>query len=70
MVKEEQSAAKYLKPCPFCGSSAEIEEMAMPEGLRYAARCRDDSGKCYVIPTTGLCLSPKDAALFWNWRHK
>lgn len=48
-----------LKPCPFCGSSAKIEKMEMPDG-----------GKCYVIPATLIGLPPKVGALFWHCRSE
>ena len=33
-----------LKPCPFCGSAAELRETAhIPNGIDYTPRCTDTS---------------------------
>jgi hypothetical protein len=52
-----------LKPCPFCGGSAEIRKM--PNAKLFKARC---SGVCGVsVCKTGW--TKEEAAKKWNVRH-
>jgi Lar family restriction alleviation protein len=52
-----------LKPCPFCGASAEVK-----------SECNDYGDREYYTACTGCeaemryCVSPDDAANSWNRR--
>lgn len=61
------SNTNLLKPCPFCGSPAELHETKhIPEGIDYTPRCTDTScpGRCSKKYT-----SKEDAISKWNTRN-
>jgi len=52
-----------LKPCPFCGSKAEIKRYDC--SLTYV-KCSNN--KCLVEPCTVFCRSREQAIRIWNTR--
>lgn len=53
-----------LKPCPFCGSSAELHKI----GCEYYVDCNLDFGNCPCIPHSWHFETPEEAAEAWNTR--
>lgn len=65
MTKEE--AIAQLKPCPFCGESASINQMSSLG--HYIAGCLNE--KCEVHPS--VVIAPPEFGVFlkgWNQRHE
>jgi Lar family restriction alleviation protein len=62
-------AENELKPCPFCGGKALVEERHHNDGITkwitYRVRC--DSG-CGAI--VGVERTPKEAITAWNRRKE
>ena len=56
-----------LKPCPFCGGEAIMENLNVPT-YRFRVIC--NNVKCDVHPNTWLRRSAKEAAEVWNRRAK
>ena len=54
-----------LKPCPFCGMPAILEEVESGDEFRWAVYC---SNHTYCGGTTSRCRSPRKATEFWNRR--
>ena len=56
-----------LKPCPFCGSEAEIEFWHGGKPSKRMVSCADDTGTCEVAPqVTGE--TKREAIEKWNRR--
>lgn len=64
------SAAGKLKPCPFCGGKAAIQEGGdWPEGRAYWVKCVDcDADGQTLAPTKDQIAGEKAAAILWNTR--
>lgn len=59
----------YLKPCPFCGSKAEMEPWHGGGPKKQVVSCSNAEGhnRCHVQPmVTGE--TPRQAASRWNRR--
>lgn len=61
-----------LKPCPFCGGSASLEEadinpMKRPYIYRYTAGCLNDG--CMGYLSMAIFETEQEAAYKWNTRH-
>ena len=54
-----------LKPCPFCGSKAEIHSF-----LKKAISCTNDSCPCMPMTCSKLFETQEAAIKGWNRRHK
>ena len=57
-----------LKPCPFCGTSAEMHEVPhIPRGIDYIPRCKNPSccGR-----STKKYAERETAVYMWNRRGK
>jgi Restriction alleviation protein Lar len=54
-----------LKPCPFCGSVAKLEEVESGDSFRFSVYCTNDQ---YCGGTTSRCRSAAKAIEFWNRR--
>lgn len=52
-----------LKPCPFCGGTAELKIVQSPSGDRYRVACTD----CGAT-TWPRIVTPKIAEAVWNRR--
>ena len=55
-----------LKPCPFCGSEAELLEDAYGSRRFWFVACHAVS--CKIGPHTHRCDTPQEAAELWNRR--
>lgn len=53
-----------LKPCPFCGSNAEIKR----SGYGYSVECSLEHVNCAVIPRTWPYDTEEEAKNAWNTR--
>jgi len=57
-----------LKPCPFCGCEAELEEHARKIGKRFfEVHCPNNS--CRVVVRTSNMETREDAVELWNKRR-
>ena len=65
MTKEQIKAyEEQLKPCPFCGKKAILEERL--DYADFAVRCQTIT--CHVLPCTWYYDSPEEAVEAWNKR--
>lgn len=58
-----------LKPCPFCGSKADIFSWVNPEGVtKYFVECINH--RCHVSPYTPMYSNKGVAVRVWNKRYE
>ena len=56
-----------LKPCPFCGGTANLYTVIQPNGDKtYAVDCHNEG--CDVSPSTSLFDTEYEAVAVWNRR--
>lgn len=59
-----------LKPCPFCGSPAELRRyQSETTAPRYYVLCGNRERNCACSPVTWVEMSRRDAVLRWNNRY-
>ena len=61
----------HLKPCPFCGSEAELSSTSGCSGCgigkSFSVGCNADYGTC-IKPSTNYFNSEDEAVKTWNYR--
>ena len=55
-----------LKPCPFCGADADIEEIDAVLGVRKSAGCNTET--CQGYQSSATFATRREAAEAWNTR--
>lgn len=65
-VEKNESGDAALKPCPFCGSTPDIDHEIVGTPAKTVVICTND--KCPAQPCV-IGLSDKHAAELWNRRH-
>lgn len=53
-----------LKPCPFCGTSGQVQR----SGKMWFVECANDTTSCPVNPWTGYFKNKYEAITVWNRR--
>lgn len=56
-----------LKPCPFCGGKAKIDEWHNFDKDLFTVECACNN-KCNVRPMTHFCKTEQEAIEAWNRR--
>ncbi len=64
---------EYLKPCPFCGGEAQVEETSAATGrgdaVAFSVGCiQDEDGTCYGYQSLTTFSRRSDAIAAWNKR--
>ena len=59
---------KKLKPCPFCGDEAVIEQLDEDYNNEWRIYCRNSNGECKMQPCTRIYETQEDAIEAWNTR--
>lgn len=57
---------RNLRPCPFCGGKARIQELPPPIHYKYRAEC--GSSSCELFPFTNWKRKKQEAIEVWNRR--
>lgn len=58
-----------LKPCPFCGSKAELKDLIYRANCGYAVCCTNIDCRVSTIYTLYSWHSKEDAIKAWNTRE-
>lgn len=57
-----------MKPCPFCGGKATIEEVPTVSGANWSVGCSDEDGQCYGYQSLQTFARKCEAVEAWNRR--
>ncbi len=57
-----------LKPCPFCGDEAVIEQLDEDYNDEWCIYCLNSDGECKMQPCTQIYETQEDAIEAWNTR--